>query len=71
MAVAEAPAEQKKAYEPPKSIHGFELVRDQFVAEYDSQVLTYRHKKTGEARDAALLAWCGMFSQSAVPLCMW
>ena len=44
-----APAEQKTAYEAPKSLHGFELVRDQFVAEYDSQVLTYRHNKTGKA----------------------
>ena len=31
----------------PKELHGFELVRQQFVREYDSQVLMYRHKKTG------------------------
>lgn len=47
-AVVEAPPQERQAYQAPKSIHGFELVRDQFVAEYDSQVLTYRHKKTGE-----------------------
>jgi len=51
-AVLEAAPEEKKAYEATKSIHGFELVRNQFVAEYDSQVLTYRHKKTGERRAA-------------------
>lgn len=33
----------------PKELHGFELVREQFVSEYDSQVLMYRHKKTGTA----------------------
>ena len=31
----------------PKELHGFELVREHFVSEYDSQVLMYRHKKTG------------------------
>ncbi|KAF8058036.1 PREP1 [Scenedesmus sp. PABB004] len=31
----------------PKEAHGFELVQQQFVREYDSQVLLYRHKKTG------------------------
>ena len=31
----------------PRELHGFELVREQFVSEYDSQVLMYRHKKTG------------------------
>ena len=28
-------------------IHGFELERQQWVAEYNSTVLLYRHKKTG------------------------
>ena len=32
----------------PKELHGFELVREHFVQEYDSQVLMYRHKKTGK-----------------------
>lgn len=31
----------------PKSAHGFELVEEKFVAEYDSNVLLYRHAKTG------------------------
>ena len=31
----------------PRELHGFELVREHFVSEYDSQVLMYRHKKTG------------------------
>jgi hypothetical protein len=30
-----------------KSAHGFELQRSQFVREYDSHVLLYKHKKTG------------------------
>ena len=49
--MAPAPAIEQKSYEAPKSLHGFELVRDEFVAEYDSRVLTYKHQKTGE-RDA-------------------
>lgn len=31
----------------PKALHGFTLVRDEFVAEYDSKVAVYRHDKTG------------------------
>ena len=27
--------------------HGFKLVREQFVSEYNSLVLMYRHEKTG------------------------
>lgn len=46
--MAPAPAVEQKTYDAPKSLHGFELVRDEFVAEYDSRVLTYRHQKTGE-----------------------
>ena len=30
-------------------LHGFKLVREQFVSEYNSQVLMYRHEKTGAA----------------------
>lgn len=26
----------------------FELVKEQYIEEYDSQVLLYKHKKTGE-----------------------
>jgi len=32
---------------PVKEAHGFELVRQEFVREYDSTVVMYRHKKTG------------------------
>lgn len=31
----------------PKEAHGFVLEKQQFVAEYDSHLLIYRHKKTG------------------------
>ena len=46
MAAPEAPADPAAA-PPPQQAHGFELVRQQFVPEYNSQVLTYRHTKTG------------------------
>jgi len=32
---------------PPAKLHGFTLVEEQYIAEYDSQVLMYRHDKTG------------------------
>ena len=41
----QAEPETEKA--APKQLHGFELVRQQFVQEYNSQVLMYRHTKTG------------------------
>jgi hypothetical protein len=48
-AAAEAPA--AAAPPPPpgavQEAHGFELQRMQWVREYDSHVLIYRHKKTG------------------------
>ena len=31
-----------------KEAHGFKLEREQFVKEYDSTVLLYKHEKTGE-----------------------
>ncbi len=34
----------------PKELHGFELVREQFVPEYNSHVMMYRHQKTGVQR---------------------
>jgi hypothetical protein len=46
MAVA-APAAAAPAKEFAKEAHGFELVQQQFVREYDSHVLMYKHKKTG------------------------
>ena len=46
MAAPEAPTETQ-ADVAPQQAHGFELVRDQYVNEYASRVLTYRHEKTG------------------------
>lgn len=31
-----------------KEAHGFKLTREQFVKEYDSTLLLYKHEKTGE-----------------------
>jgi hypothetical protein len=43
-----SPAKIKPSeYRAPKEAHGFELVREQYVREYDSHVALYRHKKTG------------------------
>ena len=42
----QAPAEVAS----PKQLHGFELVREQFVPEYNSHVMMYRHVKTGLLR---------------------
>ena len=49
-------AEADTKYSAPNELHGFELVREQFVQEYNSQVLMYRHKKTGPRPPAALLS---------------
>lgn len=35
------------AVNAPKEAHGFTLVEQQYLAEYDSTALLYRHKKTG------------------------
>ena len=43
----QAEAETETMSAAPKELHGFELVRKQFVQEYNSQALMYRHKKTG------------------------
>ena len=32
---------------PPANLHGFELVREDYVAEYDSKVFFFKHAKTG------------------------
>jgi hypothetical protein len=45
-AVAAAPATIK--HDIIKEAHGFVLDRQQFVQEYDSTVLLYKHKRTGE-----------------------
>jgi hypothetical protein len=35
----------------PANLHGFEVVRQEYIAEYDAAAVLYRHKKTGaEAR---------------------
>ncbi|KAL4419647.1 hypothetical protein ABPG77_000544, partial [Micractinium sp. CCAP 211/92] len=41
-----APAEAQ-ATPAPQKLHGFTLVEQQYVAEYDSQVVLYKHDKTG------------------------
>jgi presequence protease len=45
-AAVAAPARLQPKPAPAQS-HGFELVDQQYIAEYDSDVRTYRHKKTG------------------------
>ena len=32
---------------PPANLHGFELLREEYVAEYDAKVFLFRHEKTG------------------------
>lgn len=31
----------------PKNLHGFEVVRSEYVSEYDAVAVLYKHKKTG------------------------
>ncbi len=61
-AAVAAPAPEKEKYQA-RSVAGFELVRDEFVAEYDSQVLTYRHEKTGKLTKMSI---AGLSSRSLV-----
>lgn len=50
-AAAEAPPATAPApLSAPKEAHGFELQRQQWIREYDSHMLIYKHKKTGEGR---------------------
>lgn len=44
VAIAAPPAPTNPA---PTKLHGFTLVEEQYIPEYDSQVLMYRHDKTG------------------------
>jgi hypothetical protein len=44
--VAAPPAEAAR-YVAPAALHGFTLVEEQYIAEYGSQALLYRHDKTG------------------------
>ena len=53
MAAAAAPA-AKPVVQVVQEAHGFKLQRQQFVKEYDSTVLLYKHGKTGEATDPNL-----------------
>ncbi len=57
-------AEVETKYAAPKELHGFELVREHFVQEYDSQVLMYRHKKTGKHLPAA----CAFYAYITSPV---
>lgn len=52
VAAPEAPAQSFPA--APQEVHGFTLQRAQWVQEYNSQVLLYRHEKTGEALQPGL-----------------
>lgn len=47
MAVAAPVSAAAKQAEFVKQAHGFSLVQQQFVREYDSHVLMYKHDKTG------------------------
>lgn len=42
-----APEVKQAEQAAPASLHGFELERQQWVAEYNSTVLLYKHTKTG------------------------
>ncbi|KAK9864580.1 hypothetical protein WJX84_000690 [Apatococcus fuscideae] len=47
-AAVAAPAPPQVESEPaPKELHGFSLVQQEFIQEYNSDVLIYRHDKTG------------------------
>lgn len=44
-------ADKVAAKEPsafiPKNLHGFEVVRSEYITEYDAVAVLYKHKKTG------------------------
>ncbi len=40
-------APRARGYAAPKSAHGFTLIEEQYIEEYDSLALLYRHDKTG------------------------
>lgn len=52
---AAEPAEQVST-----DIHGFKLERQQWVAEYNSTVLLYRHEKTGQLASSILVTPCSI-----------
>ncbi|GMH34188.1 hypothetical protein BSKO_02022 [Bryopsis sp. KO-2023] len=45
--VAAVPPPSRKSVDAPKQAHGFDLIKQEFVKEYDSDVLLYKHAKTG------------------------
>ena len=51
-----AQVEEPNTKAAPIELHGFKLVKDQFVSEYNSHVLMYRHEKTGLHRCHTSLA---------------
>ena len=48
--------EEPKTKAAPIELHGFKLVKEQFVNEYNSHVLMYRHEKTGVSHSHACSA---------------
>lgn len=42
-----APEAKQAEHAAPENLHGFQLERQQWVAEYNSTVLLYKHTKTG------------------------
>lgn len=47
-----------EAYVAPKELHGFELVRQQYVAEYNSLVLQYRYRRGGVCAQSMHVCMC-------------
>ena len=41
------PAKPPRPVVVPSNLHGFEVVRKEYIAEYDAAAVLYRHKKTG------------------------
>jgi hypothetical protein len=65
-AAAAAPAAAVK-HDIIKEAHGFKLEREQFVKEYDSTVLLYRHQRTGARQRSPRLAPLAMGAQRERP----
>jgi hypothetical protein len=66
MAVAAPTAAAQQSKEFVQQAHGFKLVQQQFVREYDSHVLMYKHEKTGAGKFKlldlnCLVSWCCKF----------
>ena len=50
------PAKPPRPLVVPSNLHGFEVVRKEYIAEYDAAAVLYRHKKTGAEVRLPLLA---------------